>query len=167
MFQSAGYHYDRTVIPAVIFRLNRCNQEDVATLDFFFNAQGLSPTSSNETSPSDANGLVLDSDALFNNIAFSELWLEFNQSEVDQQTLNTWQNATIIAPDLRSDFVALRQAWPKYPLDEYRYHLANSSVLMIAGQLDGATPLDFASHLASITGKIRTLYSIPLSGHII
>ncbi|CAF3993881.1 unnamed protein product, partial [Rotaria sordida] len=167
MFQSAGYHYDRTVIPAVIFRLNRCNQEDVATLDFFFNAQDLSPTSSNETSPSDANGLVLDSDALFNNIAFSELWLEFNQSEVDQQTLNTWQNATIIAPDLRSDFVALRQAWPKYPLDEYRYHLANSSVLMIAGQLDGATPLDFASHLASITGKIRTLYSIPLSGHII
>ena len=38
---------------------------------------------------------------------------------------------------------------------------------MIAGQLDGATPLDFASYLASITGKTRTLYTIPLSGHII
>jgi hypothetical protein len=38
---------------------------------------------------------------------------------------------------------------------------------MIAGQLDGATPFDFSSHLASITGKTRTLYSIPLSGHII
>ena len=61
----------------------------------------------------------------------------------------------------------MRQAWPKYPLDEYRYRLANSSVLMIAGQLDAAAPLDFASHLASITGKTRTLYSIPLSGHII
>jgi hypothetical protein len=38
---------------------------------------------------------------------------------------------------------------------------------MFAGQLDPATPLDFASHLASITGKTRTLYSISLSGHII
>jgi len=38
---------------------------------------------------------------------------------------------------------------------------------MIAGQLDAATPLDFSSHLASITGKTRTFYSIPLSGHII
>jgi hypothetical protein len=38
---------------------------------------------------------------------------------------------------------------------------------MISGQLDGATPLDFSSHLASITGKTRTFYSIPLSGHVI
>jgi hypothetical protein len=38
---------------------------------------------------------------------------------------------------------------------------------MIAGQLDGATPFDFSSHLASITRKTRTLYSIPLSGHIL
>ncbi len=38
---------------------------------------------------------------------------------------------------------------------------------MISGQLDAAASLDFASHFASITGKTRTLYSIPLSGHII
>jgi hypothetical protein len=93
--------------------------------------------------------------------------LYLNQSEVDQLTLNAWQNATLIAPDLRPDMIALRQAWPKYPLDEYRYLLANSSVLMTSGPLDGATVLDFSSHLASITGKTRTFYSIPLSGHII
>lgn len=111
--------------------------------------------------------LVLNSNVLYYNIAFSELWLSMNQSDVDQQTLNTWQNATIIASDLRSDLVALKQAWPTYSLDEYRYRLANSSVLMLAGQLDAATPLDFTSYLASTTGKTRTLYSIPLSGHII
>ncbi len=52
-------------------------------------------------------------------------------------------------------------------MDEYRYRLANSSVLMISGQLDSAASLDLASHLASITGKTRTFYSVPLSGHII
>ncbi len=46
--------------------------------------------------------------ALYGNIAFSELWSYLNQSEVDQQTLNAWQNATIIAPDARSDLAAIR-----------------------------------------------------------
>ena len=49
MFQSALNYYDRTVIPAVIFRLNRCNNEDVAALDFFFKVQGLSSSSSSES----------------------------------------------------------------------------------------------------------------------
>jgi hypothetical protein len=39
LFQSAINYYDRTVIPAVIFRLNRCNSDDVVALDFFFKAQ--------------------------------------------------------------------------------------------------------------------------------
>ncbi len=108
MFQSAINYYDRTVIPAVIFRLNRCNKDDVTALDFFFNAQGLSSNSSSDSSPSDPNGPVLNSDALYNNIAFSELWLYLNQSEVDQQTLNAWQNSTIIAPNLSPDIIALR-----------------------------------------------------------
>jgi hypothetical protein len=110
MFQSASNYYDRTVIPAVIFRLNRCNNDDVGALDFFFNAQGLSSDSSSEPSPSYLNGLVLNSDALYYNIVFSELWLYLNQSEVDQLILNAWQNATIIAPGLRPDMMALRQA---------------------------------------------------------
>jgi hypothetical protein len=168
LFQSAVNYYDRTVIPAVIFRLNRCNQQDVAALDFFFKEPGLvSSTSSEPSSSNNTSAPILYSDVLYYNIAFSELWLYYNQSAVDQQTLNIWQNATIIAPALPPDLIALEQAWPKYPLDEYRYRLANSSIFMIAGQLDGATPLDFASHLASITGKTRILYSIPLSGHII
>ena len=92
MFHLAANYYDRTVIPAVIFRLNRCNQQDVAALDFFFKAQGLVPSSSSAPLPSnDTNGPVLNSDALYNNIGFLELWLYYNQSEVDQQTLNIWQ----------------------------------------------------------------------------
>jgi hypothetical protein len=80
----------------------------------------LSPDSSNVRSLSKSNEIVLNSDVLYNNIAFSEFWLYLNQSEVDQQTLNAWQNATLIAPGLTPDTIALRQAWPKYPLDEYR-----------------------------------------------
>jgi len=88
MFQSAINYYDRTVIPAVIFRLNRCSKDDVIALDFFFKSQDLSSNSSLESSSSDPNGSVLNSNALYYNIAFSELWLYLNQSEVDQQTLN-------------------------------------------------------------------------------
>ncbi|CAF1669236.1 unnamed protein product, partial [Didymodactylos carnosus] len=36
MMQSGDTYFDRTVIPAIIFRLNRCNEEDVTVLDFFF-----------------------------------------------------------------------------------------------------------------------------------
>ncbi|CAF4471095.1 unnamed protein product [Rotaria sp. Silwood2] len=163
--QTSANYYDRTVIPAVIYRLNLCNKEDVAALYFCFKAQGLSSaSSSNESSSSDVNSPVLNSDALYYNIAFSELWLYFIQSDIDQQTLNALQNSLIIAPDLRSDLVVLKE---KYPLNEYHYIIANSSVLMITAQLDDATPLDLASHLASITEKTRTVYTIPLSGHII
>ncbi|CAF2091045.1 unnamed protein product [Rotaria magnacalcarata] len=169
IFQSAANYYDRSIISAVIFRLNRCNKEDVLALDLFFQAQGLSSSASSSSEPlsTDANTPVLNFDVLYYNIAFSELWLYFNQSDIDQQALNTFQNATIIAPDLPSDLIALIDAWPKCPLDKYRCLLANSSMLMIAARLDGTTPLDFASHLASITRKTRTFYTIPLSGHII
>ena len=88
MVRSALYYYDQTVIPAVMFRINRCNPEDVIALDFFYKSHRLSPSSSNEPSPSDINTPVLNSDALYYNIAFSELWLAHYQSDIDQQTLN-------------------------------------------------------------------------------
>ncbi|CAM4934329.1 unnamed protein product [Rotaria socialis] len=86
-----------------------CNKEDVLTLDFFFQAQGLSSSSSDPLA-TDVNTPVLNTDVLYYYIAFSELWLYFNQSDIDQQALNTFQNATIIAPNLRSDLIALRDA---------------------------------------------------------
>ena len=111
-----------TIVPAIIFRLNRCNEADVRALDFFFQTRQLS---------SSVDEPVMFSQVLSYNIAFSELWLHSNQSEVDQQTLNTWQDATIIAPELHSDYVALKDAWPKYSPDEHRFRLANTSIMMI------------------------------------
>ncbi|CAF3468688.1 unnamed protein product [Rotaria socialis] len=78
-------------------------------LYFFFQAQGLSSSSSDPLA-TDVNTPVLNTDVLYYYIAFSELWLYFNQSDIDQQALNTFQNATIIAPNLRSDLIALRDA---------------------------------------------------------
>ncbi|CAF3433406.1 unnamed protein product [Rotaria socialis] len=89
--------------------IKSCNKEDVLTLDFFFQAQGLSSSSSDPLA-TDVNTPVLNTDVLYYYIAFSELWLYFNQSDIDQQALNTFQNATIIAPNLRSDLIALRDA---------------------------------------------------------
>lgn len=158
---------DGTVLPAIIFRLNRCNEEDLIALNFFFKTQSSSTVSSKQLLSKATEPFVAFSTVLYNNIGFSELWLYLNQSDVDQQMLNIWQNSTLISPDLRSDLVATVQEWPKYPLDEYRYRLANSSILMMNGQLDSATSLDFAVHLVSMTSKTRKLYSIPLSGHVI
>ena len=160
---------DATIIPAVIFRLNRCNEQDAIALDFFFKSQTSSSISSRQIlSQGTTNILSYVSAVLYYNIAFSELWLSLNQSDVNEQTFSIWQNSTLICPDLTADFIRSRANWPKYPQDQYRYRLANSRILMINGQLDAATPFDLATHLSSIKNTNQTLfYSIPLSGHAV
>ncbi|CAF2732288.1 unnamed protein product [Rotaria sp. Silwood2] len=166
MMYSSESFYDRTVIPAVIFRLNRCNQDDVTLLKFFFqtklgtqNGTG----SENLTIPS-----LLGSAVLGYNIVQSELWLGQNEEEVDLETILSWHNSTLVGSKDPTLYISLRSKWPKYPLNEYYHKVAtNSTVLMLAGQLDPAAHTDYAIHLAALTAKTRTFYSFPLIGHIV
>ncbi|CAF4893843.1 unnamed protein product [Rotaria sp. Silwood1] len=166
MMSSSTSYYDRTVIPAVIFRLNRCNQEDVTVLKFFIDTtigtQGNTDTNSS-TIPS-----LFGSAVLGYNIIQSELWLGKDEDEVNEETILAWHASTLMAAENPKYIISLRSKWPKYPLDEYYHKVAtNSTVLMLSSQLDMAANLDYAIHLATMTAKTRTFYAFPLVGHVI
>ncbi|CAF1421942.1 unnamed protein product [Adineta ricciae] len=166
LMSSSRSFYSRTIIPAVIFRLNRCNSDDVKILNFFFKAT-LGRTEKLSESRSTPPPALYDSLVLGFNIIQSELWLGKDEEEVDEETLSAWHNSTLMALENFKLFTSLRSAWPKYPLDEYYHRIAiNANVLMLSGQLDPATHLDYATHLATMTRKSRTFYTIPLVGHV-
>ncbi|CAF2771457.1 unnamed protein product [Rotaria sp. Silwood2] len=166
MMTSSTSYYDRTVIPAVIFRLNRCNQEDVMVLKFFFETTIGVEESTNTSRPTVPS--LFGSAVLGYNIIQSELWLGKDENEVDEETILAWHSSTLMAPENPKFMISLRSKWPKYPLDEYHHKVAtNSTVLMLSSQLDMAAHLDYAIHLATITAKTRTFYAFPLIGHVI
>jgi pimeloyl-ACP methyl ester carboxylesterase len=164
IIQPAERYMDRIVIPAVIFRLNRCNAEDVIVLNFFFQT---TLVTTNQTRDIQNGPGFITSRVLNYNIVQSETWLAINESEVDKDILITWHRSTIMAPENPEKYILLRSQWPKYSLDQYRFQLAAyTPLLMISGQLDPATGFDQAAQLASITSKTRTFYAIPLAGHV-
>jgi hypothetical protein len=153
------------VIPAVIYRLRRCNADDVTALNFFFRTSFAITDSARN----------IRSDPVFSSfsrviqvhIVQSEEWLALNEAEVDAERISAWHQSTIIAPSFLKDDISLRARWPKYSVDQYRYRVASySPLLMISGQLDPATPFDQLPQLAAITSKTRTFYGIPLAGHV-
>ncbi|CAF3430599.1 unnamed protein product [Rotaria sp. Silwood2] len=161
---SSEQYFDSTVIPAIIFLLNRCNEEDVTALKFFFETSFKLEEITNEVNPPP----LLVSLVLGFHITQSELWLALDQDEVDNVTILAWHKSTIIAGKIDFKYTSLRSQWPKYPLDQYRNKVASySPVLMLSGQFDTAAPLDYAVQLLSLTGKTRTLYTFPLVGHVI
>ncbi|CAF3910527.1 unnamed protein product [Rotaria sordida] len=164
MIQSGETYMDRTVIPAVIFRLNRCNIEDVKVLNFFFRSS-LNKTDETETKENGPG--FLNSKVLYLNIIQSERWLAPNESEIDKETVLAWHRSTLMAPNNSEQTISFRAQWPKYPLDQYYAKVASyTPLLMLSGQLDPATTFPLASQLASITSKTRTFYGIPLAGHV-
>jgi pimeloyl-ACP methyl ester carboxylesterase len=162
MIAPAQAYWDRTVIPAVIFRLNRCNRRDAKALSFFFN------TSFGQTAAAAAaNTPFLQNMVLNYNIAQSEQWVGLNETEVDPQTVADWHSSTIIAPNTNAKYIALRDLWPRYALDQYSSRVASySPLMMITGLLDPSTLFHEAAQVASITARTRTFHPIPLSGHV-
>ncbi|UJR12927.1 hypothetical protein I4U23_017100 [Adineta vaga] len=160
MMQSADQYTYRTILPAVIFRLHRYNDEDVIVLNFSFRII----TYQIEQRKDIHNGpAFLFSNVLNCNIVQSELWLGSNESEVDKETIIAWHTSTIMSAGNGEHLISIRFQWPKYPIDQYRDQLASySPLLMISGQLDPTTILDQVSLLASMTAKTRIFYGIPL-----
>lgn len=56
LINGAELYMDRTVIPAVIYRLNRCNADDVTALKFFFRTTLGLPKSKQEREARSAPG---------------------------------------------------------------------------------------------------------------
>ena len=163
LMQSGDQYFYRTVLPAVIFRLYRCNAEDVRVLSFFFQriSGAMAGADQRQNSPA-----LLFSNVLNCNIVQSELWLAAHESEVDNETIAVWHRSTIMSAGNGQHLVAIRSQWPRYPRDQYHDQVASySPLLMISGELDPATIFSQVALLASTTSKTRTFYGIPLAGH--
>ena len=96
MMSSSRSFYIRTVIPSVLFRLFRCNSDDVKVLCFFFKTT-LGPSEMLNKESSTPPPALYDSVVLSFNINRSEFWLDKDGGEVDEETLLAWHNSILLA----------------------------------------------------------------------
>ncbi|MBN2693892.1 alpha/beta fold hydrolase [bacterium] len=154
----AGGAYTRNLIPPIIYRLNRCSENDVAVLSNFIN--NMFGSKKDDYVPEDQ----LDSNILYYNIAFNEIWdgitveeaLELNQTYLFS-TNGVAGNALIGKSNL----------WPTYdePLLS-EYSSSETPILMLNGTLDPQTPLEIALPAKDKFNKAnQTFLTVPYSAH--
>ncbi len=130
----------RTVIPAIIYRLNRCDPADVQVLQkviylMQYLGGGLLPE---PNAPSWAPTLTF-SQLLNAHILMSEMWSDPAPSyaKVQADFLSTY-----IAPGATYGSLSLFDKWPKYPRDAFvgKFATTDVPVLLLNGTLDPQTP---------------------------
>lgn len=129
----------RTWIGPLIYRLERCSDEDLQRISSFYNnvfGSGEGPAS-----------VPRFSRALQANITLSEIWESPNPDPVqmaqDIESSNFAQGATLYLAQIHDDY-------PRYAADEHRGQYASPDVplLLLAGGLDPSTPLAAVSERA-------------------
>jgi pimeloyl-ACP methyl ester carboxylesterase len=152
-----GYYH--TIFP-IIHRVNRCNVDDVATIEFMVNNMNFGKAAT------EAYGRLQGfADALYYNVSYSEMW-DWSTSADEIQAANA---------DLAfssDSLVELRKGlefWPRYERDEHYGQTGNKEMpmLMFNGTLDPNTPISVAQQVASTyyNGEHQTFLAVPLGGH--
>lgn len=122
----------REAVPAVLYRLNRCEADDVAALERLLSRLW---TQSKYPSPV----ALLDSDVLGVNVGISELWPD---PHPDPTALDEQQEALLFSIGLSPRFAGYQDMWPAYPRDQYvdAWPTTDVPILMGNGGLDPQTP---------------------------
>jgi hypothetical protein len=122
----------RPCVPAVIYRLNRCEPGDVDALANLMEALfgDYEPTVYDQ----------LHSESVVFHIGLSELWPD---PHPDATGIAGILETLYFSTDLALEFAALQDLWPAYPRDEYADAWPTTSVpmLMMNGDLDPNTPI--------------------------
>ncbi|MFO0750686.1 MAG: alpha/beta fold hydrolase [Myxococcota bacterium] len=149
----------RTYIPAIVYRLDRCDAADVAALEHLLTVIfGDAEVGYYDT---------LGSDALFYNVALSELWPNEHptQAAVAETAADLY-----ISTGLTSEIAASQDGWPPYPDDAYVGAWADTGtpLLMMNGDLDPQTPFASASQMAPhFTRPHQTFVRVPRAAHAV
>ncbi len=147
----------RPLIPATIYRLERCNEADAAAVKKLLSKWFGGP-------------LVLDeflrqwSFALGNNVALSELWETPSPTTSD---LDTIREASIVSRDVTSGFDPILDTWPRYsdPLAN-QWAKTDLPLLMFAGGLDPATLIEKQRPVKEhLHGPGQTWLEFPAAAH--
>ena len=123
------------VVPALVYRLERCDPEDRAALasvfDFYFGEGGVWD-------------LAFYSILLQHHITFSEMWDHPDFDGVDlEQYFADLQATAYVAKNLGATKLALSQDWPRYfdPEHDDQWAATDTPMLMMQGALDPATTI--------------------------
>eukprot|EP01084_Bolivina_argentea_P087764 158513_1 len=133
--------YNRILIPAVVYRMNRCNDNDKNALNYFFNIMLTTNVTTNMTITLGAN------------ILLSEMWngLDSDDPGKDLSELLDEENGYYISSGISVNYRLWWDIWNRYPPNEQVYgQYANPSIpmLLLNGNLDPQTPDTWAIHSA-------------------
>ncbi len=150
----------RTLIPAAIYRADRCSTADTVALSRLMTAfYGGVP------SPAAQKLFELWGWVLSNNVLFSEMWSDPSPTAMDLQAS---REAAVVSRDVTSGMDALVGKWPTYAKDSYvgAWAVTDTPLLMLAGGLDPATIIRKQRLVKPhFTGANQTWLEFPLGAH--
>jgi pimeloyl-ACP methyl ester carboxylesterase len=161
----------RVMIPSLVHRINRCNEEDAAPLSAFVDHMRKDfwgfedPTESGDSAFATQD---LSSNALLVNIAMSEMEEEPAPTLSELEALLS--DSLFAIPEIETYRLETYQSWPKYRRDEYvgKYPDTATPILMMNGTLDPQTPQDFADAIAPHYAKPNQSYVVfPRAAHCV
>ena len=152
------YHLTMAMVPALIYRLDRCSDDDFdAIVSFYYALWG------SESDPREMSTL------LFFNEGWSELWEHHWFADNDELLayLDEVHADGTFTMGLGYDRNEYYLGWPRYtdPLDD-TWASSDVPMLMLQGELDPSTPLDFAQDVGDhFTGEHQHWTQFPYSPH--
>lgn len=157
-YMLAGGAYTRNLIPPMMYRINRCSQDDVAVISTFINnmfgGKKADYVPENE----------LDSNILYYNVAFNELWSGIEVQEALDLNETYYVSTNGVAGNA---LIGKSGLWPVY--DEpflTEYSTSETPILMLNGTLDPQTPLEIAIPAKDkFTKAHQTFITAPYSAH--
>ncbi|MFO0553845.1 MAG: alpha/beta fold hydrolase [Polyangiaceae bacterium] len=151
----------RAYFPAFVYRLARCDAADVTALDHLLGVLfGNAETSYYAT---------LSSDALFYNVALSELWPDASEHPT-VESVSAIEDALSVSTGLTPRVTAVQDVWPAYEDDSFvgQWPDTQIPVLMMNGDLDPMTPIWVGGQAAQhFTGPQQWFYRVPRAAHAV
>jgi pimeloyl-ACP methyl ester carboxylesterase len=146
----------RPFVPAVVYRLDRCDEADVAALGRLtsFLLDGRPTAYDLRASP-----------VVGRHVGLSELWPD---PPPDPAELAATLETLYLSMDVGTEFAEAQDAWPTYPRDEYVGAWPSTSIpiLMLNGNLDPQTPIWVTRPAADhFDGPNQRFYEFPRTPH--
>ncbi len=151
----------RTYVPALVYRYARCEAADVTAIEGMLTVLFGSPTTTYYD--------TLSSDALFYNVALSELWPNPNAHPTSQE-IDESEAGLYVTTGLTPRVAAVEDVWPVYPDDSYvgAWAQTGTPLLMMNGDLDPMTPIQIASQAKNhFNGQNQQFFTIPRAAHAV
>ncbi len=148
--------YERALIPAIAYRLERCSPDDIAALAHF-----AALFRGGEESAADR----LHSAVLGLHIGISELSTPPYPTAAEAQAV---VDGTVVSLGVGPRYAELWPSWPAYPPDRFddRFAATDIPVLLLEGELDPATVLAGAERVADgFDGPDQHFVVLPRAGH--